>query len=98
MSADFALFAILVMAAAAYATRAAGVWAMGRMRLSPFAGAFLRNTPGAVLIALVAPMLAAGGPAEWTGAAVTLLATLRTRNLLLATALGTATVWALRTI
>ena len=89
----FVFLALVLMGIAAYSTRAAGIWVMGRVRLGPFADAFLRNTPGAVLMALLAPMLIRGGPAEWAGASVTL----RTRNLLLATALGTAVVWALRT-
>jgi uncharacterized membrane protein len=92
----FAAAVILAMGAAAYATRAGGVWMMGRVRLSPFAAAFLRHTPGTVLVALLAPLLMRGGIPEWAGASVTLLATLRTRNLLLSTALGTAAVWALR--
>jgi uncharacterized membrane protein len=98
MSADlFVFLAVGLMGIAAYSTRAAGIWVMGRVRLGPFADAFLRATPGAVLMALLAPMLAQGGPAEWAGASVTLLVTMRTRNLLLATALGTGVVWALRT-
>jgi len=88
--------AILAMAAAAYLTRAGGVWMMGRVKLSPFAAAFLRHTPGTVLVALLAPLMMHGGPPEWAGASVTLLATARTKNLLLSTALGTAAVWALR--
>lgn len=94
----FILAAIAAMGAAAYLPRAGGVWLMDRVRLNPFAAAFLRNTPGTVLVALLAPLLLRGGPAEWVGATVTLLATLRTKNLLLATALGTATVWAMRSL
>jgi uncharacterized membrane protein len=88
--------ALAAMAAAAYFTRAGGLWLIGHVKLGPFAEAFLRNTPGAVLVAILTPMLLQGGPPEWVGASVTLLATLRTRNLLLATTLGTAAVWVLR--
>jgi uncharacterized membrane protein len=94
----FVYLAIGAMGAAAYLPRAGGIWLMNRVRLGPFAAAFLRNTPGTVLIALLSPILVHGGVAEAAGASVTLLATVRTRNLLLATALGTATVWALRNL
>jgi uncharacterized membrane protein len=92
------LAAIGAMGLAAYATRAGGLWLMGRVRLSPFAAAFLRNTPGPVLVAVLTPVLIRGWAPEWAGATVTLIATLRTRNLLLSTALGTAAVCLLRAI
>ncbi len=70
------LAAILLMAAATYAMRAGGYWAMGRVPIRGFTEAWLRALPGPVLIALIAPGLVAGGAAEWAGAGAT-LATLK---------------------
>ena len=64
--------------------------------LSPRAEAWLRQIPGAVLAAIVAPAVFSGGPAEALAAAATALVAARTRNLLLAVAVGVGAVFALR--
>jgi uncharacterized membrane protein len=91
-----ALLAILGMAAATYATRAGGLWLVSRVALSPRAEAWLRQIPGAVLAAIVAPAVFSGGPAEALAAAATALVAARTRNLLLAVAVGVGAVFVLR--
>jgi len=46
---------ILGMALITYATRAGGLWLMGRVQPTPRLERWLRSLPGAILVALVAP-------------------------------------------
>jgi uncharacterized membrane protein len=82
--------AILAMAAATYGVRAGGYWLIQRVRPTPFVEAWLRNIPGAMFVALVAPAIVAGGPAYWVGAAAVVAARVATGNLLAALAAGAA--------
>lgn len=91
-----ALFAILGMALAAYATRAGGLWLMGLVKLSPRMEAWLRALPGAVMVALVAPEVVSGGIAAAVAALATVLVAIRSKNLLLAMVFGVGFVWVLR--
>lgn len=91
-----ALAAILCMAAATYATRAAGLFLVGRMRLSPRAESFLAAIPGAVIVSIIAPTVLTRGPAEALAALSTLATAAKTRSLPLAMAVGVGAVWALR--
>ena len=68
-----AALAILGMALATYLTRAGGVWLVGRLRPSPRLEATLRQAPGAVLMAIVAPAVLQAGPAGIPAVAATLL-------------------------
>jgi uncharacterized membrane protein len=91
------LAAILAMAVATYATRAAGLALAGRLNLSGRAKAAFDAIPPAVLTAVIAPAAIATGWPETVAAAVTALAA--TRLPLLATiAIGVATVVALRAL
>lgn len=87
---------ILGMALLTYATRAGGLWLMGRITTTPRLDAWLRSLPGAILAALVAPAARAAGPAEALAAALTALVAARTGNLLGALIVGVAAVYALR--
>ena len=62
------LFAILLMAAVTYASRAGGFWLARRLAPGPFLRAWLEHLPGAVFVALVAPMVVGAGPAGWLAA------------------------------
>ncbi len=64
------LLAFLAMAAVSYAIRAAGFLVGARLHERPRLGAALDQLPAAILIALVVPLLARGGPAEWLAAAL----------------------------
>jgi uncharacterized membrane protein len=88
--------AILGMALVTFATRAGGLWLMGRVRPSPRVERWLRHIPGAVLVSIVAPIVVAGGPAEWLAVGVTLGLGVRTGNVLLAMLGGVGVVWAAR--
>ena len=91
-----ALVVILAMALVTYATRAAGLWLMGRVRLSPRIEAGLRQIPGAVLAAIVAPDVLASGLAESLAALAAVLVMARTGTVLFAMAMGVGTVVVLR--
>jgi uncharacterized membrane protein len=91
-----ALLTIVGMGLVTYATRAGGLWLMGRIPTSPRLEAWLRQIPGAILISIVAPAALTAGPAEALASLATLLVAARTRNLLLAMVVGVAAVWALR--
>lgn len=79
MSAD-ALLAILGMAAVTYAIRAGGFLIAERLPSTGFIALWMRNIPGAVLAALIAPDVLKGGPAAWLAAAAAALVYATTRN------------------
>jgi uncharacterized membrane protein len=91
-----AVLAIVGMGLVTYATRAGGLWLMSRVPTSPRLEAWLRQIPGAILIAIVAPAALASGPAEVLASLATLAVAARTRNLVLSMVVGVAAVWALR--
>lgn len=89
---------VLAMAVVTYATKASGLWALGRVDISERVEAGLDALPGAVMVAFVAPALANGGPVEWGAAVATVAVARRTGNLLLSLFVGAITVVALRTL
>jgi uncharacterized membrane protein len=95
-SESIALMTILGMALVTYATRAGGFWLMGFVTPSPRIEAWLRQIPGAVLVAIVAPTVLASSLAETLAALATVLVAIRTKNVLIAMLVGVATVAILR--
>ncbi|WP_028587871.1 AzlD family protein [Desulfocurvus vexinensis] len=93
-----ALAAIAAMAAVTYATRAAGLFLVGRLRMGRRAEAFLSAIPGAVVVSLVAPAVLTQGPAEALAGLVALAVAATTRSLPLAMVAGVGAVWALRLV
>lgn len=91
-----ALYVIAGMALVTFAIRMGGLLVANRLPTTGFVAAWLRHVPGAVLAALVAPAVLAGGVAEWLAAAATALIFVATRNLFAAMAGGVAAVWLLR--
>lgn len=89
---------ILAMALATYATKASGLWALGRVDLSDRTEAGIDVLPGAVVVSFVAPALANGGVPEWVAAAATLATARRTGNLLVSLAVGVGVVVAVRSL
>lgn len=83
---------ILAMAAVTFVTKAGGLWLLSRIEVSERIEAGLSVLPGAIVIAILGPELASGGPAEWCAAAVVLLVARRTSNILLALSAGVAAV------
>jgi branched chain amino acid efflux pump len=90
------LITILGMALVTYATRAGGFWLMGLVTPSPRIEAWLRQIPGAVLVAIVAPTVLASSLAETLAALATVLVAIRTKNVLAAMVVGVAAVFLLR--
>lgn len=93
-----ALITILGMALVTYATRAGGFWLMGLVRPSPRIEAWLRQIPGAVLVAIIAPTVLASSLAETLAALASALVALRTKNVLVAMIVGVGAVWVLRMV
>jgi uncharacterized membrane protein len=99
MSVELEVFLIILgMGLATYATRAGGLWLMGRVKLSPRVEAGLKNVPGAVFVSMIVPALFTGGPAETAAGVMTGLVAYRTRSLFLAMIAGVGLVWLIRTI
>jgi len=92
------LITILGMALVTYATRAGGFWLMGLVTPSPRIEAWLRQIPGAVLVAIIAPTVLASSLAETLAALASALVALRTKNVLVAMVVGVGAVWVLRMI
>ncbi len=95
MSLDAAL-AILGMAAITYAIRAGGFLIATRLPTTGFVALWMRNIPGAVLAALIAPELVKGGPAAWVAAGVAALVYLATRNVFAAIVGGVLAIFLVR--
>jgi uncharacterized membrane protein len=92
------LAAILAMAAAALACRLGGYFLMRYVRLTPRVEAFLRTIPVALTASILAVAAMKGGPAEWVGIVVALVAMLISRQEFAAVIGGVATVAALRAV
>jgi uncharacterized membrane protein len=87
--------AIAGMAAATYLTRVSGLWLMRLMKVEGRTKAALDAVPPAILMAVIAPVAFATGPAETAAAVVTALAALRL-PLIIAVIIGVLSVVALR--
>jgi uncharacterized membrane protein len=90
------LLTIVGMAAATYATRAGGLWLLSRLELGPRAETWLKQVPGAIIVAVVAPGVLNQGSAEAVAGVLTLVVAARTRSLPLAMVCGVIAVVALR--
>jgi uncharacterized membrane protein len=93
---DDAIIAILAMAIAAYGVRAGGLIIGRRLPQTGLVANWLHEIPTAILVAVVAPDLLRGGPAELGGAAITALMAWATRNLFLAIVSGVLWVYCAR--
>lgn len=87
---------IIGMALVTYAARAGGLWLMGFVTPSARVEAWLRQIPGAVLIAIIAPSVFLTSLAQTLAALATLLAAIYTKNILVAMLVGVVAVWLLR--
>jgi uncharacterized membrane protein len=90
------MLTIVAMALVTYATRVSGLWLMTHVKPSPWVERWLRHIPGAVLISIVAPIVAASGPAELLAVLATVVVGVRTGNVLLTMLTGVGVVWAAR--
>ena len=91
-----ALIAILGMAAVTYAIRAGGFLIAGRLPSAGFVALWMRNIPGAVLAALIAPDALKGGPAVWVATIAATGVYLATRNVFATIVGGVLAIFVLR--
>ncbi|WP_293027187.1 AzlD family protein [Natronococcus sp.] len=89
---------VLAMAVVTYATKTGGLWLLNRIETSERLEAALSVLPGAIVIAVLGPELAAGGPAEWGAGVVVVAVMWRTESILLALCAGVVSVVALRAV
>src|SRR5687767_9474740 len=92
------LATIAGMALVTFFTRAGGMWLIGKVRQTPRVEAWLRHIPGSVLVSLVVPLVAAGGPADAAAVTATALVALKTRNFLMSIVIGVLAAWILRQV
>lgn len=88
--------AIAIMAIATYLTRAAGLWLVGNVRITPRRQRALHHLSGSVLAALVVTAVARGDATTWPGVGAACLIMWITRRPLLALLLGVITTAAIR--
>jgi len=91
-------FAIIVavMAAASYLTRIAGFFMMRFVAVTPRVETWLKALPLAIMGAILGPIAAHGGPAEYAGFAATIAVYYWRRNDIVAAFAGMAVVAACR--
>ncbi|WP_226021591.1 AzlD family protein [Halomicrobium salinisoli] len=86
------------MAVATYLTKVGGLWLLSRVEVGDRVRAGLEVLPGAIVVAVLGPRLAEGGPPEWAAAAVVAVVARRTGNILLSLAVGVGAVVAFRAL
>lgn len=89
---------ILAMAAVTVITKVGGLWLLSHFEVSDRLESGISVLPGAIVIAILGPELASGGPPEWAAAGLTLLVMWRTGNILLALCVGVVGVVAFRAV
>lgn len=92
------LLAILLMALATYLCRAGGFFLMRFVRITPRVEAGLKALPIALMGAVLGPIAFNGGPPEWVGLVVAVVAMRLAGNEFLAVIGGMAAVALLRAI
>jgi len=90
------LAVIGAMCVVTYATKAGGLWLLGRVELSGRTEAALDALPGAVVISLLVPTLSEFGVPGLVSATAVLIVARRTDSVLLALGTGMVTVISLR--
>jgi uncharacterized membrane protein len=83
---------IVAMAVVTVLTKIGGLWLLTHLAVSDRLEAGLSVLPGAIVIAILGPELAAGGPAEWGAGFVVLLVMWHTENILLSLCAGIVAV------
>lgn len=89
---------VLAMAAVTFVTKVGGLWLLSRFEVSDRLESGISVLPGAIVIAILGPELAEGGPAEWAAAGLTLVVMWRTGNILLALVAGVVGVVLFRAV
>ncbi|QRV16366.1 AzlD family protein [Haloterrigena salifodinae] len=87
---------ILAMTVVTVVAKVGGIWLVRHVEVSERLQAGLDVLPGAIVIAVLGPELAAGGPAEWGATALVLAVMWRTESIILALVTGVVAVVSLR--
>lgn len=99
LSLDPVVVAVVVaMAAVTVLAKVGGIWLIRHVELTDRLEAALTVLPGAIVIAVLGPELAAAGPAEWGAAALVALVVWRTESILLGLVTGVVAVVLLRSL
>ena len=93
-----AVAAILAMALVTVVAKVGGIWFVRHVEVSERLQAGLDVLPGAIVIAVLGPELAAGGPAEWGASALVLAVMWRTESIVLALVTGVVAVVSFRAL
>ncbi|WP_081655501.1 AzlD family protein [Halopiger goleimassiliensis] len=94
----FVVGVVVAMAAVTALTKVGGIWLVRHVELSDRLEAGMEVLPGAIVIAILGPELAEGGPAEWAAAGLVLLVMHRTGNILLSLIVGVLGVVGFRSV
>lgn len=94
----FVVSVILGMAAVTVVAKLGGLWVLSRFEVSDRIEAGVSVLPGAIVVALLGPELANGGPPEWAATAVTIAVMGRTGNIVLALVAGVAAIVVFRSV
>lgn len=89
---------VVGMAVITVVTKVGGLWLLSRIDVSDRLEAGITVLPGAIVVAILGPELAAGGPAEWGAAGVAGVTMWRTENILLALCTGLAAIVLFRSV
>ncbi|ELZ15322.1 branched-chain amino acid transport [Haloterrigena salina JCM 13891] len=89
---------ILAMTVVTVVAKVGGIWLVRHVEVSERLQAGLDVLPGAIVVAVLGPELAAGGPAEWGAAALVLAVMWRTESIILALVAGVVGVVSLRAL
>ncbi|MCU4925248.1 AzlD domain-containing protein [Halobacteria archaeon AArc-dxtr1] len=92
------VFVIFLMTVATIITKMGGLWLVSHVELSDRVEAGISVLPGAIIVAILGPELAAGGPAAWGAAGVTAVVMWRTENILLSLCAGLGAIVLLRSV
>ena len=89
---------VLAMAAVTVVAKVGGIWLVRHVDVGERLQAGLDVLPGAIVIAVLGPELASGGPAEWGATALVLAVMWRTESIVLALVTGVVGVVSLRAL
>lgn len=89
---------IVAMAVVTYLTKSGGLWLLMHIEISDRVEVSLEVLPGAIIVAVLGPELASGGPPEWLAGGVVAAVAWKTGNILLALVTGVGAIVMFRAI
>lgn len=89
---------IAAMAIVTYLTKGGGLWLLTHVEISDRVEASLEVLPGAIIVAVLGPELASGGPPEWLAGGAVAAVAWKTGNILLALVTGVGAIVMFRAV